>query len=159
FDVFPGLPGATAAQLLGALGAAAIAWSSVLALRQERLKLVIAYSTLAQIGALFLIFPLALSAGSARLESGRPPARGLLPAISHATAKAAMFMAAGVLSAALGHDRIAGLGGSARALPIPVLAFAIGGISLLGFPPSGAYVAKQLLLAAAAETGQWWWTL
>ena len=96
FDVMPGLPGLAAAQLLAALGAAAIVFGSVVALRQERLKLLIAYSTLAQIGYLFLMFPLAFSAGSAQLESGGALAGGLLQAISHATAKAAMFMAAGI---------------------------------------------------------------
>ena len=132
---------------------------SVVALRQERLKLLIAYSTLAQIGYLFLMFPLAYHAASGRLESGGALAGGLLQAISHATAKAAMFMAAGLIYAALGHDRIAGLGGIARALPMTVLAFAVGGVSLVGVPPSGAYLAKELLLGAAAETGQWWWAV
>jgi formate hydrogenlyase subunit 3/multisubunit Na+/H+ antiporter MnhD subunit len=46
FDVMPGLPGFTAAQLLAALGAAAIVIGSVVALRQQRLKLLIAYSML-----------------------------------------------------------------------------------------------------------------
>jgi len=94
FDVMPGLPGFTAAQLPAALGAAAIVIGSVVALRQQRLKLLIAYSTLAQIGYLFLMFPLAFGAASARLESGGALAGGLLQAISHATAKAAMFMSA-----------------------------------------------------------------
>ena len=49
----------------------------------------------------------------------------MLQAISHATAKAAMFMAAGLIYAALGHDRIADLGGIARAMPVTVLAFAV----------------------------------
>jgi NADH:ubiquinone oxidoreductase subunit 5 (subunit L)/multisubunit Na+/H+ antiporter MnhA subunit len=40
---------------------------------------------------------------------------------------------------------------------LSVLAFALGGVALMGLPPSGAYVAKKLLLDAAAETGQWWW--
>ena len=70
-----------------------------------------------------------------------------------------MFMAAGLIYAALGHDRIAGLGGVARALPMTVLAFAVGGASLLGVPPSGAYQAKELLLGAADETRQWWWAV
>src|SRR5262249_60895531 len=100
---------------------------------------------------------LAYHAAAGRLESGAALAGGLLQAISHATAKAAMFMAAGLVYAALGHDRIAGLGGVARALPMTVLAFAVGGVALVGAPPSGAYVAKELLLGAAAETGQWWW--
>ena len=61
-----------------------------------------------------------------------------------------MFMAAGLIYAALGHDRIAGLAGIARALPTSVLAFALGGVALIGVPPSGAYLAKT----AAAPGGE-----
>ena len=153
FDVMPGVVTLPSAQLLAALGAAAILFGSVVALRQERLKLLIAYSTLAQIGYLFLMFPLAFNAGSAQLQSGDALTGGLLQAISHATAKAAMFMAAGLIYTTLGHDRIAELHGIARALPMSVLAFALGGVALMGLPPSGAYLAKKLLLDAAAETG------
>ena len=158
-DVMPALPGPAAAQLLGALGAAAILFGSVVALRQKRLKLLIAYSTLAQIGYLFLMFPLALDPATGGLHSGGAVAGGVLQAMSHATAKAAMFMTAGLIYAALGHDRIAGLAGIARALPMSVLAFALGGVALLGVPPSGAYLAKTLLLQAASETAQWWWAV
>jgi formate hydrogenlyase subunit 3/multisubunit Na+/H+ antiporter MnhD subunit len=159
FDVMPALPGLAAAQLLGGLGAAAIVVGSIVALRQERLKLLIAYSTLAQIGYLFLMFPLAFSPDTGRIERGGALAGGLLQAISHATAKAAMFMAAGLIYAALGRDRISGLGGIARAAPMSVIAFAIAGLALVGVPPSGANLAKELLLQAASETGQWWWGL
>jgi formate hydrogenlyase subunit 3/multisubunit Na+/H+ antiporter MnhD subunit len=159
FDVMPALPGYAAAQLLGGLGAAAIVFGSIVALRQERLKLLIAYSTLAQIGYLFLMFPLAYSSDSAQLESGGALTGGLMQAMSHATAKAAMFMSAGLIYAALGHDRITSLGGVARLLPTGVLAFALGGIALIGVPPSGAYLAKQLLLQAADATEQWWWAV
>jgi multicomponent Na+:H+ antiporter subunit D len=158
FQVMPGLAGFAATQLLAALGAAAIVFGSVLALRQERLKLLIAYSTLAQIGYLFLMFPLAFDT-SGRLESGRALAGGLLQAVSHATAKAAMFMAAGSIYAGLGHDRIAGLHGIVRILPLSVLAFAVAGVALMGAQPSGASLAKDLLLQAATETGQWWWAV
>ena len=65
FDVMPGVVTPSAAQLLGALGTAAIVVGSVVALRQKRLKLLVAYSTMAQIGYLFLMFPLAFdSAGN-----------------------------------------------------------------------------------------------
>jgi NADH:ubiquinone oxidoreductase subunit 5 (subunit L)/multisubunit Na+/H+ antiporter MnhA subunit len=130
---------------------------SVVALRQERLKLLIAYSTLAQIGYLFLMFPLAFNADAGRIERGGAMAGGLLQAISHATAKAAMFMSAGLIYSALGHDRIAGLRGVGRVLPLSVLAFALGGLALVGVPGSGASLAKDLLLQAASATGQWWW--
>ncbi len=159
FDVMPGVPGYAAVQLLGVLGASAIVLGSVVALRQERLKLLIAYSTLAQIGYLLLMFPLAFSPASGRLEHGSALAGGLLQAISHATAKAAMFMAAGLIYTERGHDRIAELGGIARVLPVSVLAFALGGVALSGTVPSGAYLAKKLLLDAAAGTGQWWWAI
>jgi len=159
FDVMPRLPGVAAAQMLGGLGALAIVLGSVVALRQERLKLLIAYSTLAQIGYLFLMFPLALDPLTHQLEAGAALAGGILQAISHAMAKAAMFMAAGLMYATLGHDRIAELAGMARARPLTVLAFALGGVSLMGVLPSGAYAAKTLLLGAAAESDQWWWTL
>jgi formate hydrogenlyase subunit 3/multisubunit Na+/H+ antiporter MnhD subunit len=159
FDVMPGLPGFATTQLLGSLGAAAILVGSVVALRQQRLKLLIAYSTLAQIGYLFLMFPLALSAGEAELQNGGALAGGLMQAISHATAKAAMFMSAGSIYAALGHDRITELGGIGRALPMSVLAFALGGVALIGVPSSGAYLAKELLLQSAGQTQQWWWAV
>jgi len=159
FDVMPGMPERATAQILGVLGAAAIIFGSVVALRQARLKLLIAYSTVAQIGYLFLMFPLAV-----RPEGGYPWSTaawtgGILQAISHAFAKAAMFMAAGLIAEALGHDRIAGLSGIGRALPITVLAFGLSGLSLMGLPPSGGFVAKAMLLTGAVAEGQWWWAL
>jgi NADH:ubiquinone oxidoreductase subunit 2 (subunit N) len=42
-------------------------------------------------------------------------------------------------------------------LPITVFAFGLGGLSLMGLPPSGGFVAKALLLTAAVAEGQWWW--
>jgi formate hydrogenlyase subunit 3/multisubunit Na+/H+ antiporter MnhD subunit len=70
-----------------------------------------------------------------------------------------MFLSAGLIYAALGHDRIAGLAGIGRALPMSVIAFALAGVALIGLPPSGAYLAKELLLQAASGTGQWWWAV
>ena len=159
FDVMTRLPEPAAAQLLGALGAAAIIFGSVLALRQARLKLLIAYSTVAQIGYLFLMFPLAINPETGHPWGNAAWTGGVLQAISHAFAKAAMFMAAGLIAEALGHDRIAGLSGIGRALPITVFAFALGGLSLMGLPPSGGFVAKAMLLTAAVAEGQWWWAV
>jgi len=147
------------AQTLAALGAAAILVGNVVALRQARLKLLIAYSTVAQIGYLFLMFPLAAGLAAAHLDSAAAVNGGLLQAISHATAKAAMFMAAGLIYTTLGHDRIADLRGVARALPMTLVAFALGGASLIGLPPSGGFLAKWLLVSAAIMTAQWWWAL
>jgi multicomponent Na+:H+ antiporter subunit D len=155
FDVMPGLPSMAAAQVLGALGAAAIVFGSVLALRQARLKLMIAYSTVAQIGYLFFLFPLA----TGQVWNGIAWTGGMLQLVAHAFAKAAMFMAAGLIGEALGHDRIANLGGIGRAMPMTVFAFGLGGMSLMGLPPSGGFLAKAMLLTAAIGEGQWWWAV
>ena len=159
FDVMPRLIDARAAQLLGVLAASAILFGSVVALRQARLKLLIAYSTVAQIGYLFLMFPLVGGPQMGHFWSATAWTGGVLQAISHAFAKAAMFMSAGLVYEALGHDRIAGLAGIGRALPITVFAFGLGGMSLMGLPPSGGFVAKAMLLTAAVAGGQWWWAL
>lgn len=155
-DVAPGQVAFLAGQLLAVLGAASILFCSVMALRQARLKLMIAYSTVAQIGYLFIVFPLA--AGGA----GVPPwetiawTGGALQLISHALAKSAMFLAAGIVIKTYGHDRIADLAGFGRVLPISAVAFGLAGLSLMGVPPSGGFVAKCLLLTAAVIEGYPW---
>jgi multicomponent Na+:H+ antiporter subunit D len=154
FDVMPGLASDAAMGLLGALGSGAILFGSVLALRQRRLKLLIAYSTIAQVGYLFLMFPLA--AGS-EPWNGQAWNGGVMQALSHAFAKASMFLAAGLVAESLGHDRIADLRGIGHAMPMTLFAFGLGGLSLMGLPPSGGFTAKWLLLQATVEGGQWFW--
>jgi formate hydrogenlyase subunit 3/multisubunit Na+/H+ antiporter MnhD subunit len=155
FWVMPPVLAGAAAPVLAALGAAAILVGSAVALRQSRLKLLVAYSTVAQIGYLFLMFPLVL-AGDAE-TAARAWTGGILQAASHAFAKAAMFLAAGLIAQALGHDRVGELAGAHRAAPLAVVAFGLGGLSLMGIPPSGGFSAKWLLLTSAISTGQWWW--
>jgi formate hydrogenlyase subunit 3/multisubunit Na+/H+ antiporter MnhD subunit len=156
FYVLPAMSSVTPGSLLGALGSAAILSGSVLALRQERLKLLIAYSTVAQIGYLFLMFPLALGTHPWAADAWNG---GLMQTLTHAFAKAAMFLAAGLVAESLGHDRIADLAGAGRTMPVTFIAFGLGGLSLMGLPPSGGFAAKWLLLKASVEAGQWVWAV
>jgi formate hydrogenlyase subunit 3/multisubunit Na+/H+ antiporter MnhD subunit len=153
----PGLLLPALAQGLATLGALAILVGGVMALRAARLKLLVAWSTVAQIGYLFLMLPLVLAGGEALGAAAW--LGGVLQAVSHAIAKAAMFLAAGSIALALGHDRVAELGAAARVAPMSLLAFALAGFSLMGLPPSGGFAAKWLLLSSAVGTGQWWWAL
>ncbi|MBK1646316.1 oxidoreductase [Thiocapsa imhoffii] len=139
------------ATFLGLLGAGAVLWGSIQALVQTRLKLLIAYSTVAQIGYLFLAFPLAAGTG------GLAWSGALYLALSHALAKAAMFLAAGNLLRFGGHDRIADLDRVVQRLPLSMAAFALAGVSIIGLPPSGGFIGKWLLLEAALSTGRWGW--
>ena len=146
-ELFP-LADAALGQLLGLLGAAAVLWGGLQALRQTRLKMLVAYSTVAQIGYLFLAFPLASILG----WQG-----ALYLLLSHAAAKTAMFMAVGNMLYFGGHDRIADLDRVAQHLPLTLTAFALAGVSIMGLPPSGGFIAKWLLLEAAIRAEQWWW--
>ncbi len=159
FDAMPGLLHQFAAPLLGALGAGAVLAGSILALRQVRLKLLIAYSTVAQIGYLFLMFPLAGGGAIDQPFSSEAWTGGALQAVSHAFAKAAMFTGAGLIAQAVGHDQISGLRGVGRVLPLTTFALGLAGLSLMGLPPSGGFLAKWMLVIAAITTHRWWWAL
>ena len=153
FEAFPALLTPAVAQLFGVLGGAAILWGSVNALFQTRLKLLIAYSTVAQLGYLFLLFPLATTQeGGFTAWSG-----GLIFLAAHACAKTAMFLTAGNILHAAGHDRIKDLDGITHLLPVSVFAFGLAGMSLIGLPPSSGFAGKWLLLNAALAQSQWWW--
>jgi len=150
FQVFPNAVTLAAGQLLGILGAIAVLYGSWQALHQVRLKLLVAYSTVAQLGYFLLIFPLAGASGWGG---------AVLQLLSHGFAKAALFLAAGNVLHSLGHDRIAQLNGVGMQLPVTVFAFALAGIGIMSMPPSGGFLAKWLLLRAALESGQWWWAI
>jgi len=157
-DVFAELVSVAAANLLGILGAGAVLWGSWRALHAERLKLLAAYSTVAQLGYLFLFFPLlqALPPGSARNAA----VGGLvILALTHGFAKAGLFLAIGVIQQHSGHDSIRSLDGTAQRLPATTFAIALGGVALIGLPPSGAFLGKWQLLAGSFAAGQWLWIL
>ena len=139
--------------LFGLLGAGALVWGGGMALRQSRLKLVVAYSTVAQLGYLYLVFPLAGDA----VRGFAAWSGALLFVGAHACAKTAMFLAAGNVLRAFGHDEIARLDGVGRVLPMSMFALALAGVSLMGLPPSGGFIAKWLLLHAAIQQGRWGW--
>jgi len=152
---FESLATPLAGQLLGVLGACAILWGSLQALLAPRLKLVVAYSTVAQLGYLFLLFAF-LGTGEAAAIAWYG---GIWLALSHGLAKAGLFLAAGNILYASGHDRVTDLAGAGQRLPVTLFAIGLASASLMGLPPSGGFVGKWLLLNAAFVSGQWWWAL
>jgi multicomponent Na+:H+ antiporter subunit D len=160
FELLQPLGSISVEQVIGAFGAVAIVVGSFQAIRQARLKLMIAYSTVAQVGYLFVMIPLAGAFGGA--DGGwqfNAWSGGLYHALSHGFAKASMFLAAGVVIHAVGHDRVWDLAGTAVRLPVIYLSFGIAGLSLMGLPPSAGFIGKYLMLTAALDSGQWWWAM
>jgi formate hydrogenlyase subunit 3/multisubunit Na+/H+ antiporter MnhD subunit len=129
------------------LGTLAVFWGSYQAIRAERLKMLIAYSTVAQLGYLFLIFPLLASAGALQA--------GIMQVFAHGLAKAAMFAAAGTLIKSTGQEMVSGLTGVAERLPVTLFAFGLAGITLMGLPPSAGFLAKWQLIELALSQQHW----
>jgi len=159
FDAMPDRASDGALVLLALLGAAAVIWGSLAALAQARLKLIVAYSTVAQIGYLFLVFPLA-GGTSADLPWAAGAWNGaVFIALSHGLAKAGMFLAVGHWMAAAGSDRLSDLRGLAQVMPMTAFAFALSAVTLVGLPPSGGFTGKYLLMTAAFASSQWVWAI
>jgi multicomponent Na+:H+ antiporter subunit D len=135
--------------IVGGLGACAVLWGSIQALRQDHLKLLVAYSTVAQIGYLFIPFAFSTPAAAATAWRG-----AVYLVLCHALAKTAMFMAVGNIQT-FGGDRIRELDQVVQRLPLTMAAFAAAGITIAGLPPSGGFVAKWLILEAAVAEGRW----
>lgn len=149
--LFPEVSTAAGAEALGVLGMGAIVWGSLQALRQDGLKMMIAYSTVAQLGYLFLAFPLSLHPDvGARAWQG-----AIYFGIGHACAKAAMFLAASSIKQVYGDDTIAGLKGIGLRMPMTLFAFGLAGVSLIGLPPSGGFIGKWILLSTSLQAGRY----
>lgn len=129
------------------LGAAAIFWGSWQAISAVKLKRLIAYSTVAQLGYLFLIFPLLTNPAALKA--------GVMQVFAHGLAKAGMFAAAGVLIKTSGQDTVAGLAGAVERLPVTLFAFGLSGMTLMGLPPSSGFLAKWQIIEAALAQGYW----
>jgi formate hydrogenlyase subunit 3/multisubunit Na+/H+ antiporter MnhD subunit len=155
-DLFATVATGAAAMLIGLLGAAAVIWGSWRALRAARLKLMAAYSTVAQVGYLFMFLPL-ISATPPGPARDNLFAALVLMALSHGFAKAGFFLAAGLVQQQAGHDRIDDLGGTAQQMPATTFTIGLAGSALIGLPPSGSFIGKWLMMQGAFEAGQWWW--
>jgi formate hydrogenlyase subunit 3/multisubunit Na+/H+ antiporter MnhD subunit len=150
-EVFPASAWIAALDLLALLGGGALIWGGVQALRAERLKLVVAYSTVAQLGYFGLALPLAALDGM----GGTGWQAMVLFFLAHGLAKAGLFAAAGAVLRQEGHDQVGRLSEAAVRLPAAFLAMGLAAVSLIGLPPSGGFAAKWLMLAAAVEHARW----
>lgn len=115
---------------------------SVLALKQTVLKRRLAYSTISQLGFITL---------GASLMSPAGIMGGLIHIMNHALMKITLFFCAGTIITLTRRDRIAQLHGAARRLPVTMLAFAIGGLGLVGILPICGYITKYFVLTGSLQ--------
>ncbi|MEE4380625.1 MAG: NADH-quinone oxidoreductase subunit L, partial [Pseudomonadales bacterium] len=127
------------AQFVVALvGAATLLLAAAAALVQTDLKRILAYSTMSQIGYMFLA--LGVGAWSA----------AIFHLVTHAFFKALLFLAAGSVILALHHEQdVRRMGGLRRALPVPFAAMVVGAAALAALPPTAGFASKDPILLAA----------
>lgn len=127
---------------LGAIGALG---GAVAALVQSDLKRMLAYSTVTNIGYIFI----GLGIGSASAASG-----AAVHLVNHAVIKAALFLAAGALIHQTGFRHIDDLRGLGERMPLSALALGVALLAVAGVPPTAGFVGKWQIALGALETGQ-----
>jgi multicomponent Na+:H+ antiporter subunit D len=133
-------------EILMLLAVAAILIASLVAIFQDNIKRLLAYSSVAQIGYIILGIGLATSAGVTA---------GMLHLFNHALIKCALFLAMGCIFLRLGSVELKDMHGLARQMPWTMAAFVAGGLSLVGLPLTAGFISKWYLVSALLADGYW----
>ncbi len=120
--------------------------ASVVALRQDNIKRLLAYSTISQLSyivmAALALAPLALTGASLHM-------------VAHAFGKITLFFAAGAIYVAAHKTQVSELDGMGRRMPWTMAAFAVGALTMIGVPPTAGFVSKWFIIAGAYQVDQY----
>ncbi len=121
--------------------------ASLIALSQDNLKALLAYSTIGQLS--YIILGVGLAS-----ESGIAGAALHIP--MHAVGKITLFLCAGAIYEACGAKYISQMNGIGRKTPLTMTAFFLGSLCVIGLPPTGGFISKWYLLNGALDSSQQW---
>ena len=134
--------------LVAIIGLATALFSATIALKQNDIKKVLAYSTVSQLGYMFLGLGVGAYTGA------------VFHVMTHAFFKALLFLAAGSVIHAMHHEQdIRKMGGLKKYLPITHITFLLGCIAISGIPPFSGFFSKDEILAAAFAKNPIYWGL
>jgi NADH-quinone oxidoreductase subunit L len=126
------------------IGALTALWAALMAATEYDIKRVLAYSTVSQLGYMFLAH--GVGAYSA----------GIFHLVTHAFFKALMFLGAGAVMHALGGEiDMRRMGGLRKVMPITGVTFLVGGLAISGIVPFSGFFSKDAILASAWNDGQY----
>ena len=134
-----------ASQWLMYAAAVTILLASLIAMRQDNLKRRLAYSTVSQLSYIVLGAALANSWGVIG---------GSMHIAMHAFGKITLFFCAGAIYVATHKTEISDMRGLGRTMPVTMIAFLLGSLSVIGLPPMGGTWSKWYLALGAADAGQ-----
>jgi len=120
--------------------------ASLVALRQQNLKRLLAYSTVAQLS--YVVLAVAILKPLAEIGAS-------IHIVAHAFGKITLFFAAGAIYVASKKTELWQLAGIGRRMPWTMTAFTIGALSMIGVPPTGGFVSKWYILAGAFQSNNY----
>lgn len=120
--------------------------ASIAAIYQDNVKRLLAYSSVAQVGYMLLGISMATPTGMTA---------GIVHMFNHALIKGSLFMVVGCFALRLGSVRLSDWKGAGRTMPLTSIAWAVGGLGLIGVPMTAGFISKWLLLTAAFADGRW----
>jgi len=129
------------------LGVIAMIAGSFMAILQTDIKRMIAYSSVAQIGYIYM---------GIGLNSELGLFAGIYHILAHAVTKAGLFLAAGSIIEQTHNREINRMGGLGYQMPITISLFAIGALSMIGFPLFVGFNSKWYFSMAIMDSGQFW---
>lgn len=136
----------TALHVVMYVGLATALFAATIAIKQNDIKKVLAYSTVSQLGLMFV----ALGVGAYTT--------GVFHVVTHAFFKALMFLGAGsVIHALHGEQDIRNMGGLKKFLPITFVTFLLGVLAISGIPPFSGFFSKDEILAQAFAVSPMIW--
>jgi NADH-quinone oxidoreductase subunit L len=133
-----------AGPVVATIGAATALWAATIALAQNDIKRVLAYSTISQLGYMFL------AVGAAGYVAG------IFHLMTHAFFKALLFLGAGsVIHGTHDQQDMRNMGGLRKAMPVTFATMAVGTIAISGIPPLAGFWSKDEILGVAFGRGGW----
>jgi NADH-quinone oxidoreductase subunit L len=142
------VPGSIALPAIAWIGGFTALLAALIAVQQNDIKRILAYSTLSQLG--YMIMDVGLSA------RGNGPAPAMFHLTTHAFFKALLFLGAGSVIVALHHEQnIWNMGGLRKKMPVTFWTFTIGALALCGVPPLSGFYSKDGILSDAYATGHY----
>ena len=134
--------------VIAIIGISTALLAATIAIKQNDIKKVLAYSTVSQLGYMFLGLGVGAYSGA------------VFHVITHAFFKALLFLGAGSVIHAMHHEQdIRKMGGLKSKLPITNFTFLIGCIAIAGVPPFSGFFSKDEILAAAFAKSPIYWAL
>jgi len=132
--------------IICSIASVTIITASLIALSQDGLKRRLAFSTIGQLSYIVL---------GVGMLSPKGMIGGLVHIVMHAFGKITLFMCAGAIFVATGKTLISQMEGIGRRMPITMLCFLVGSLSVIGIPPTGGFFSKWYMLQGAMQADMW----